>query len=105
MVRKSTTFNTFLVRKSTIKVFDQKADKVYVINVKGAFMTRYEQNEKDFILESLRLMKGNRTHAAKYIGIGLRTLQRKLKKYGELNYMILQTSHKMPDIDVDLIDN
>lgn len=44
-------------------------------------MTPYQQNEKEFILESLRLMNGNRIHAARYMGIAIRTLQRRLKAY------------------------
>ena len=38
--------------------------------------------EKKHILEVLRVTKGNKTHAAKILDIGLRTLQRKLAKYG-----------------------
>ncbi len=37
--------------------------------------------EKQMILRTLRTQKGNRTHTARILGIGLRTLQRKLKKY------------------------
>lgn len=37
--------------------------------------------EKQMILSTLRQQKGNRTHTARILGIGLRTLQRKLKKY------------------------
>lgn len=43
-------------------------------------MTLYEV-EKTAILEALDLHKGNRTHTAKYLDIGLRTLQRKIKEY------------------------
>lgn len=38
--------------------------------------------EKQAILEMLAIKKNNRTHTAKTLGIGIRTLQRKLKKYG-----------------------
>jgi two-component system response regulator AtoC len=38
--------------------------------------------EKSAILNTLNAMQGNRTKAAKTLGIGLRTLQRKLKEYG-----------------------
>ena len=37
--------------------------------------------EKSMILKTLRNQKGNRTHTARILGIGLRTLQRKLKRY------------------------
>jgi len=38
--------------------------------------------EKSAILNALNTTQGNRTKAAKALGIGLRTLQRKLKEYG-----------------------
>lgn len=38
--------------------------------------------EKRVILTRLSKMKGNRTHTAKSLGIGLRTLQRKLGAFG-----------------------
>lgn len=41
--------------------------------------------ERDFILWVLKEHKYNRTHTAKALGIGLRTLQRKLKQYGAEN--------------------
>ena len=45
-------------------------------------LNRIEQNA---ILAALAHHKGNRTHAAKALGIGIRTLQRKLLKYGVPN--------------------
>jgi DNA-binding NtrC family response regulator len=42
-----------------------------------------EDIEKEAILRTLRETGGNRTKAAEILGIGLRTLQRKLKEYGE----------------------
>jgi DNA-binding NtrC family response regulator len=42
-----------------------------------------EQIEREAILRTLRETEGNRTRAAEILGIGLRTLQRKLKEYGE----------------------
>jgi len=38
--------------------------------------------ERIVILETLKDQNFNRTHAARVLGIGIRTLQRKLKKYG-----------------------
>ncbi len=43
-----------------------------------------EEVEKDYILATLRELGGNKTKAAKQLGIGLKTLYRKLEKYGEL---------------------
>jgi DNA-binding protein Fis len=37
--------------------------------------------EKDHILKVMALKNQNKTHAAKALGIGIRTLQRKLKQY------------------------
>lgn len=50
-------------------------------------MTLYEI-EKIAILEALALHEGNRTHTAKYLDIGLRTLQRKLKDYADTGVVI-----------------
>ena len=38
--------------------------------------------EKIVILETLKQKNFNRTHTARALGIGIRTLQRKLKRYG-----------------------
>jgi len=45
--------------------------------------TSLAQTEKDLILETLRKAGGNKTMAAKMLGIGVRTLYRKLEEYGE----------------------
>jgi DNA-binding NtrC family response regulator len=37
--------------------------------------------ERAFILQTLRSQNYNRTHTARVLGIGIRTLQRKLKEY------------------------
>lgn len=39
--------------------------------------------EKSVILETLKRQKFNRTRTARVLGIGIRTLQRKLKQYRE----------------------
>lgn len=41
-----------------------------------------EQVEKAHILMVLAVKNDNRTHTARALNIGIRTLQRKLKKYG-----------------------
>jgi two-component system response regulator HydG len=41
------------------------------------------ETEKELILETLRKTGGNKTQAAKLLGIGVRTLYRKLEEYGE----------------------
>lgn len=44
--------------------------------------TKLKDVEKAVILETLKQQHFNRTHTARTLGIGIRTLQRKLKKYG-----------------------
>ncbi len=44
--------------------------------------TKLKEIEKVVILETLKSQRFNRTHAARVLGIGIRTLQRKLKRYG-----------------------
>ena len=41
-----------------------------------------EEIEKHYIIETLKLCGGNREEAAKMLGIGERTLYRKIKEYG-----------------------
>jgi len=43
-----------------------------------------EEIEKEAILRTLEYTGGHRARAAQLLGIGLRTLQRKLKEYGEI---------------------
>ena len=45
--------------------------------------TTLAETEKELILETLRKAGGNKTKAAKMLGIGVRTLYRKLEEYGE----------------------
>ncbi len=44
--------------------------------------TSLEDVEKDLILKTLDSVNGNKTQAAKILGVGLRTLYRKLEQYG-----------------------
>ena len=41
-----------------------------------------EQAEKELIRNTLKMVNGNREQAAKILGIGERTLYRKIKEYG-----------------------
>lgn len=45
----------------------------------------YKDSERAIILKMLNANKGNKTHTAKSLGIGLRTLQRKLARYTSEN--------------------
>lgn len=44
--------------------------------------TKLADIERIVILETLKHKNFNRTHTARALGIGIRTLQRKLKRYG-----------------------
>lgn len=44
--------------------------------------TKLREIERIVILETLKQKGFNRTHTARALGIGIRTLQRKLKRYG-----------------------
>lgn len=46
--------------------------------------TKLDEIERIAILETLKQQGFNRTRAAMVLGIGIRTLQRKLKKYSSL---------------------
>jgi len=43
--------------------------------------------QAEVIKTTLEIQKGNRTHTAKALGIGIRTLQRQLKKAGLSEYL------------------
>jgi len=47
--------------------------------------------ERAVIMETLKRHNFNRTRAARVLGIGIRTLQRKLKQYGEQSLSIQRT--------------
>jgi len=49
---------------------------------------RMEEIEREVILRTLELTAGNRTQAAEMLGIGLRTLQRKIKQYREEGFSV-----------------
>jgi len=53
------------------------------VEVASGHIRTMEQIEREAILRTLQETGGNRTKAAEVLGIGLRTLQRKLKDYGE----------------------
>jgi len=55
----------------------------------GTFVGRtMEEIEREVILRSLERTGGNRTQAAEMLGIGLRTLQRKIKQYREEGFPV-----------------
>ena len=49
---------------------------------RGRFGQTVAEVERDLILETLQHTLGNRTHAAKILGISIRTLRNKLRQYG-----------------------
>lgn len=52
------------------------------------------QQEKEIILEALEHYKGNRTNTAEALGITVRTLRNKLKKYNKSGYLIKRHRQK-----------
>jgi DNA-binding NtrC family response regulator len=50
---------------------------------RGRFGQTVAEVERDLILETLQHTLGNRTHAAKILGISIRTLRNKLRQYGD----------------------
>lgn len=62
--------------------YKAQAKEESVIHTDPAQGRTMEEIEKTAILSALKATNGNRTKAAKDLGIGLRTLQRKLKDYG-----------------------
>lgn len=65
-----------------VRIEDAHEDGAPVAAMGSLAGTSLEQIEKRAIRETLRLTAGNREHAAKLLGIGERTLYRKLKEYG-----------------------
>ena len=49
--------------------------------------------ERDLIFRTLGKVKGNRTHAAKELGISIRTLRNKLREYRELSGREIKNDH------------
>ena len=50
-----------------------------------------EEVEREAILRTLEITAGNRTQAAEMLGIGLRTLQRKIKQYRKDGYAVTES--------------
>lgn len=44
--------------------------------------------ERDLIFKTLARVKENRTHAAKELGISIRTLRNKLREYRDMGYQV-----------------
>jgi hypothetical protein len=77
-------------------------------NNRGAFVnylpgdtTSIKEMEKYLILTRLVHMKGNKTKTAQSLGIGLRTLQRKLNAYGVKHSLNARVS--LADIQPDTV--
>lgn len=68
-----------------IRVIDTQDSQVLVVQPGQA---KIQDVEKHLIMATLKRTRYNRTKAAKQLGIGIRTLQRKLKQYAENAAMI-----------------
>jgi DNA-binding NtrC family response regulator len=64
-----------------VRVIDTQESQVLVVQPGQA---KLEDVERFLILATLRRTRYNRTKTARLLGIGIRTLQRKLKQYGEV---------------------
>jgi len=71
--------------ESLVRDEDLDEDTVEEIEVIFEPGTKLQEIERIVILKTLKAQRYNRTHAARVLGIGIRTLQRKLKKYGVAN--------------------
>ena len=64
----------------SVRVIDTQDSQVLVVQPGKA---KLEEVERHLILATLRRTRFNRTKTARLLGIGIRTLQRKLKQYAE----------------------
>lgn len=64
----------------SIRIIDTQDSPVLVVQPGQA---RLEDVERYLIMATLRRTRYNRTKTARLLGIGIRTLQRKLKQYAE----------------------
>lgn len=65
-----------------IRIIDTQESPVLVVQPGQA---RLDEVERHLIMATLRRTRYNRTKTARLLGIGIRTLQRKLKLYGDEN--------------------
>ncbi len=63
-----------------VRIIDTQESQVLVVQPGQA---KLEEVERHLILATLRRTRHNRTKTARLLGIGIRTLQRKLKQYSE----------------------
>ena len=68
-----------------VRVIDTQESQVLVVQPGHA---KLEEVERHLILATLRRTRYNRTKTARLLGIGIRTLQRKLKGYAEEEALI-----------------
>ena len=66
--------------------------------------TKLREIERIVILETLKQKNFNRTHTARALGIGIRTLQRKLKRYGASDWG-LKTKVAMGSDVIDMVSS
>lgn len=77
----------------SIRIIETQDSPVLVVQPGQA---RLEDVERHLIMATLRRTRYNRTKTAKLLGIGIRTLQRKLKQYSEERG--LAATHPQSDI-------
>jgi DNA-binding NtrC family response regulator len=75
-----------------VRVIDTQESQVLVVQPGHA---KLEEVERYLILATLRRTRHNRTKTARLLGIGVRTLQRKLKQYAEEQSILDQGHHNV----------
>lgn len=65
------------------------------LGTRGSDASTVEEMERQLILQTLSEAGGNRTHAARKLGISIRTLRNKLRGYRELGALIAQPGEKI----------
>lgn len=64
----------------SVRIIDTQDSQVLVIQ---PGMAKLDEVERHLIMATLKRTRYNRTKTARLLGIGIRTLQRKLKQYSE----------------------
>lgn len=75
-----------------IRIIDTQESQVLVVQPGQA---KLEEVERFLILATLKRTRYNRTKSARLLGIGIRTLQRKLKQYAD--------EHKLGEVERERI--
>lgn len=79
----------------SIRLIDTQESPVLVVQPGNA---RLDDVERHLIMATLRRTRYNRTKTARLLGIGIRTLQRKLKQYSEEQQLTSSSSAESSNV-------